>query len=258
MGTLDGRYDALHASQLIACPYGLVVVDTQHLRASLAGHVAVHGSHTGIVQSGRDGEGLFNLSVLVLHHQHLGTVQDARSALVDGGCRMVGLPSVASGFGQDYLHALVVHVVVNRSGSIRTTSDAGHQIVGIVTPHLFLQLPFYLLRDYALHPGHKVGIGMWPHRRAHDIERLRRVAAPVADGLRAGVRERHVARADGMHLGTQHLHAFHVGVLALHIGGTHEDLALHIHQCANRGRSHSVLSGSSLGDDAGLPHSLCQ
>ena len=59
-----------------------------------------------------------------------------------------------------------------------------------------------------------------------------------------------------MNSGSQHLHTLHVGVLALHIGGSHEHFALHIHQCTHCGSSHSVLSGTGFGDDARLSHLL--
>ena len=59
-----------------------------------------------------------------------------------------------------------------------------------------------------------------------------------------------------MNLGTQHLHALHIGVLALHIGCPHKHLALHVHQCAHGGCGHTVLSGSRLGDDTCLAHTL--
>ena len=46
-------------------------------------------------------------------------------------------------------------------------------------------------------------------------------------------------------------------MLALHIGGTHEDFALHIHQGADGGSGNAMLSGTCFGDDAGLSHLLC-
>ena len=61
-----------------------------------------------------------------------------------------------------------------------------------------------------------------------------------------------------MHLGPQHLHAFHIRVLTFHIRSPHEHLALHVHQRTHRGRSHAVLSGACLGDDACLAHLLSQ
>ena len=83
------------------------------------------------------------------------------------------------------------------------------------------------------------------------------MTAPVAYGLRAGIAQRHIACAHRVHLGSQHLHTLYVGMLAFHIGGTHEDLTLHVHQGAYRSGSHTVLSGSGFGNDAGLAHFLC-
>ena len=98
---------------------------------------------------------------------------------------------------------------------------------------------------------------MRTHGRTYDVEGILWVAAPVADGLRASIAQRHVAGAHRVHLGSQHLHALYVGMLALHIGGTHENLTLHVHQGAYRSGSHTVLSGSGFGNDAGLAHLLC-
>ena len=61
-----------------------------------------------------------------------------------------------------------------------------------------------------------------------------------------------------MHLGTQHLHTLHVGMLALHIGGTHEHLALHVHQGTDCGCGHTMLSGTCLSDNTRLSHLLGQ
>ena len=124
--------------------------------------------------------------------------------------------------------------------------------------YLLCQLPLDLLRDDALHPRHQVGVRVRPHRRADDVKSVGGMAAPVADGLRAGIAQRHITRTDGMHLGSQHLHTLHVRVLTLHIGGTHKHLALHVHQRTDRRCGHTVLSGASLCDDAGLAHLLGQ
>ena len=57
-----------------------------------------------------------------------------------------------------------------------------------------------------------------------------------------------------MDLGTEHAHTFHVGMLSLHIGLTHEDLTLHAEERADRGCCHAVLTGASLSNDACLTH----
>ena len=176
---------------------------------------------------------------------------------MDGGSRVVGVDTPACRLGQNDVDTVVVDVVVDGACGIAATTDTGHEHVGIVAPGLLPQLPFDLLGDDALHPGHDVGIGMRPHGGAYDIERVGGMAAPVADGLGACVAERHIACGHGMHLGAKHPHALHIGVLPLHIGLPHEDLTLHVHQRAHGGGSHAMLSGSCLGDDARLAHLPC-
>lgn len=59
-----------------------------------------------------------------------------------------------------------------------------------------------------------------------------------------------------MDRGTEHAHAFHVGVLALYIRGSHEDLTLHVHQGTNGCGSHTMLAGTGLCNDTCLAHLL--
>ena len=97
---------------------------------------------------------------------------------------------------------------------------------------------------------------MWPHRTTYDIEGILGMTTPVANGLATSIAQRHITGTYRMYLSAQHLHTFHIGMLALHIGGPHKDFTFHIHQGAHGGRSHAMLSGSGLGDDACLAHLL--
>ena len=216
----------------------------------------MHGAYAGVVEAGADGEGLLDLSVVVLHHEHLGAMENAYRATVERSRRVVGLPTVASGFSQYNAHALVVDIMVDGAGGIAAAAYAGHEVVGVVAPLFLLQLPAYFFGDYALQACHEVGVGVRSHGAAYDVERVRGVAAPVAYGLRASVGERHIASAYGVHLGAEHAHALYVGVLALYVGGAHEHLALQAHEGAHRSRCHAVLSGARLGNNARLAHAL--
>ena len=111
----------------------------------------------------------------------------------------------------------VVYIMVDGACGIRTASDTGDEVVGVVAPDLLLKLPFDLFGDHALHPGYEIGVGVRTHCRTHDVERVGRMTAPVADSLRTGITQCHVTRSYRMYLGPQHLHTFHVGVLALHM-----------------------------------------
>ena len=162
--------------------------------------------------------------------------------------------SLAPGLGQHDLHALVAQVVIDGPRGVAAAADAGHQVVGIVAALLFLQLHADLLADDRLQARHHVGIRVRPHRRTDDVERVGRMAAPVADGLVGGVLQGHVARGHGYDPRAQHLHLPDVGLLALDIGLPHVDHARHVHQRADRRRGHTVLPGPRLGDDARLAH----
>ena len=183
---------------------------------------------------------------------------DALRSTVYGGRRVAAFDATTARLGQHDLHAGVVHIVVDGAGGVASSAHASDEIIGIIASDFLLQLPFQFLRDDTLHLGHDVGVGVGTHGGAHDVERVVGMAAPVANGLRAGVAERHVARANGIDRRSEHLHALHVGVLALHVGGSHEDLTLHVHQRAHCGGSHAMLSGTRFGDDACLAHLLRQ
>ena len=256
MRTLNGWNDALHAGELVTGVDGLIVLDGEHMASARCGKVGVHRTDARIVETGTDGEGFLYLSVLGLHHEGTGSVNDAFCAAVHGGSSVIGIYSVSGSLSQINLHAVIINVVVDGSGSVASATHAGDEVIRIVAANLLLELPFQFFADDALHLGNNVWIRVRTHGRTYDVEGILRVAAPVAYGLRAGIAQRHVAGAHRVHLGSQHLHALYVGMLALYIGGTHENLTLHVHQGAYRSGSHTVLSGSGFGNDAGLAHLL--
>ena len=228
------------------------------MRPAFFRHVAVHRTHTRIVETSRDGVCLLNLSVIILHHQHLGSVQNTRGTPMDGGGGVIGITALSACFGKHYLYAFIVHIVIDGASGVATSSDAGDKIVRIVAPYLFLQLPFYLLAYNTLHASYKVGVGVRSHSATYYVEGVSRVTAPVAYGLRAGIAQCHIACANGMHLGTQHLHPLNIGVLTLHVCCSHEYFTLHVHQRTHRSCCHTVLSGSRLSNDASLAHTFRQ
>ena len=256
MRTLNGRNDALHAGELVTGVDGLIILDGEHMAPARCGKVGVHRADARIIETSTDGEGFLYLSVLGLHHEGTGSVDDAFCSAVHGGSGVIGIYSVSGSLSQVNLHAVIINVVVDGSGSIASATHAGDEVIRIVAANLLLKLPFQFFGDDALHLGNNVWIRVRTHGRTYDVEGILRVAAPVAYGLRAGITQGHVADAHRVHLGSQHLHALYVGMLALYIGGTHENLTLHVHQGAYRSGSHTVLSGSGFGNDAGLAHLL--
>ena len=104
----------------------------------------VHGSYARVVEAGRYGERLFYLAVVVLHDECARAVHYALGAAMYGGGGVVGVNAVASGLGQHNLHARVLDVVVNGAGGVASASHASHEIVGVVSANLLLELPFQL------------------------------------------------------------------------------------------------------------------
>ena len=94
-------------------------------------------------------------------------MNNAFGATVHGGRGIGRVDAMSSGFGQIYLHAVVVNIVVYGACSVASASYTGNEVVGVGASHLFLQLPFQFLRYYALHL----------------IEGVLRMAAPVAYGF---------------------------------------------------------------------------
>ena len=56
------------------------------------------------------------------------------------------------------------------------------------------------------------------------------------------------------HIGAEHLHAVHIGGLALDILDAHVDMALQAQTGSNGGRSHAMLTGAGFRNDARLAH----
>ncbi len=93
---------------------------------------------------------------------------------------------------------------------------------------------------------------------ADQVVGVRDIGDPVAHRLVHRVLQRAGAGGDRLHLGAQQLHAEHVGLLPLDVGGAHVDGAGQAEQRADRGGGDAVLAGAGFGDDAGLAHAAGQ
>ena len=76
VGRFQGRDDTFQTRQFECGIQRFVVVDSQHGRPLLRGEVRVNRTDARIIQSGRDRVGLFDLSVLVLHDQCSGPMNN--------------------------------------------------------------------------------------------------------------------------------------------------------------------------------------
>ena len=257
MCTFNGRYDTLHTSQFITGIDSLIILDGKYMTSASCCQVCMHRSNTRIIQTGTDGKGFLNLSILCLHHKRTGTVNDSLCTTMHGCSRVIGINTMTSSLSQINLNPLIIDIMIDGACSIATATNTSDEVIRIIAANLLFQLPFQLLTDYALHLSHNIRIRMRSHRRTYDIECILRMTAPVADSLRACITQSHIARTDRIHLGTQHLHTLHIGMLALHIGSTHKDFTLHIHQGTDGGSCNTMLTSTGFCDDTGFTHLLC-
>ena len=136
---------------------------------------------------------------------------------------------------------------------VGAAADAGDRRVG--QPALgFLQLLLGLFADHRLEVAHHHRIGMRTGDRADEVVGVLDIGDPVAHRLVHRVLQRGRAGRHRHHLGTEKLHAEHVGFLPLDVGGAHVDDAFQAEQRAHCRGSNAMLTGAGLGDDAGLAH----
>ena len=173
-----------------------------------------------------------------------------------GCCRFSRIDAMATSLGKHKAYTLVVDIMVDGACSIGASTHTSHEIVGIVTSHFLAKLPLEFFGDNRLQAGHHIGIRMRTDCGANDVERVGRMAAPVANSLVGGILERTVATLDGINLSTEHLHSLHVDMLTLNIESTHIDTTWHIHQRTDSSSSHSMLTCTCLGHNACLAHAL--
>ena len=250
--------DAFQTGQFVGGTDGFVIVDGEHRGTVLCGKVGVQGTDTRIVQPCRYRVGFQDLSVFVLHHEGFRSVYDAQPSQLDGGGRVSRMDALSACFGEYDFHLVVVQVMIDGTGGVASSAHARYQIVGIIASLVLHQLFFDFFADDRLQACHHVGVRMRPYGRTYHVVCVFGVAAPVAYGFIGGILQGFVSRGDRAHFGSQHLHFFHVDVLACHVGFAHIHHAFHVHQCADRSGRYSVLSGSGFGDDAFLSHSPCQ
>jgi hypothetical protein len=98
------------------------------------------------------------------------------------------------------------------------------------------------------------GKRMRPDHRAEDVVRRLDAGHPVPHGLVDRVAQRPRTAGYRPHLGTQQLHAEHVGRLTAHVLLAHVDHARQTEMGASGRGGHAVLPGSGLGDHPLLAH----
>ena len=169
----------------------------------------------------------------------------------------IGVYAHAGCFGRDKTHISIIYKMIERSGGIATTSHTCNHCVGTVASGMLQQLGFHLPADYRLKVGYHTRIWVGPNSRTYHVETLG-MTAPVAYRLVGSILKGLVTRLYGYDTSTKHLHALHIGFLTHDIGSPHEDCAVHPHKRTHRGCSHTMLSGTGLGDNMLFAHAACK
>ena len=99
---------------------------------------------------------------------------------------------------------------------------------------------------------------MGPHDGTDNVVGVVDTVGPLPHGLVDRILENSGSGFDTVHLGSQELHPVDVQGLPPGVLLSHEDLALESEVCGECGGGHTVLTGTGLGDDTGLPHLLRQ
>mmetsp|Transcript_16910 Transcript_16910/g.33079 ORF Transcript_16910/g.33079 Transcript_16910/m.33079 type:complete len:488 (-) Transcript_16910:324-1787(-) len=247
---LERRDDALLGAHGLEALERLLVVDSNVGGAAGVLEPRVLRPDAWVVESGRDGVGLVDLSSgVVLQQVGARAVEHARRAARERRRVPLGVHAVAAGLDAHQRNLLVRDEGVEHADGVGSAADARDDRVG-QPANLLEHLRTRLLADDGLEVAHDGGEGVGPDGRSDEVVRGGDVGHPVAHRLVDRVLERRRARAHWVHRRAQHLHSEDVERLPLHVLGAHVNDALETEQRAHRGGGDAVLSGARLGDDA--------
>ena len=255
MGGFDGGNDTLGPCQILKSVHSFVVGDGYIFSPADVMQMGMFGADTGVVKTCGDGVNRRDLTVGVLTEVTLHTVEDAHAAGGNGGGGLKGVDAPSGGFAADETDILILNEMVERADSVGATAHAGDHRVGELA--FFLQhLLFDLLGDHRLKITDHGGEGVGTHDGADAVVGVMDPAGPFDHGLIHRVLQSSGAAGDGDDLRTQQTHPVHVQRLPDGVLFAHEHHTFHIHQCRCGGGCHTVLTGTGLGNEAGLAHLL--
>ena len=180
-------------------------------------------------------------------------MENAQTARIDGGGSLKGVDAAACGLTADQAHGLVVDEIVETANGIGAAAHAGNDGIrqaAFLFQHLFLDL----LGNNRLKITHDSGERMRAHHRAEAVMGVADAAGPLAHGFGHSILQRTGAAGDGNDLRAQKTHPVDVQGLTFGVLLAHEHHALHAHQGSGSGGGNAMLTGTGLGDEAGLAH----
>ena len=251
MGAFQGRDDAFDVGEFLESSERFIVGGVGVFHATGLLKKGVLGSDGGVVESGGDGMGEFDLAVRVGEQPGLRPLQDAEFSALESRRVALGDDPVAACFNADHADIFIAEERVEQPDRIRSATDAGNE-------HVW-QAPFTLENLLSgFHTDHAVEIAddhrkrMRAERGADDVMRVLHTGDPIAHRLVHRFLERGLAGGDGADFRTHQPHAGDVERLPFHIHLAHVNDAFHPEAGAHRGGGDAVLAGSRFRDDAGF------
>jgi len=257
MGGFQGRNDPFMTGQLLEGIQGFLIGDGDVFGTPGGGQMGVLRADRGEVQTRRDGVGLLNLAVFILHQVGVHAEEDPLGAMAQRRAMFATFDAVATGLDTDQAHAGIINEIGKHADGIGAAADTGDDRIGQpVLGSLQLHLGFFA--DHALELAHYGREGVGTGGSSQHVVGIFVVGGPVAQRLVTGILEGGGACGDRHDFGTHQAHAEDVGLLPLHIHGAHVDAARQIEQGTGQCRRHTMLTGAGFGDDAGLAHAFGQ
>ncbi|MNH14783.1 hypothetical protein D3C79_743810 [compost metagenome] len=186
MGGLQRRYDAFGFGQLLEGVQRLLVGHRGVLGAADGGQVGVLGADGGEVQPRRDGVGLLDLTLLVLHQVGVHAEEDPLAAVTERRAVLAALDTVTTRLDADQTYFRVVDKVGKHADGVGAAADAGDHGVGQAL-FFFEALGLGLLADHLLELPHDCGEGVGAGGGAEQVVGAVVVGSPVTQRLVAGI-----------------------------------------------------------------------
>ena len=216
------------------------------------------GADTGVIQPGRNGMSLDDLTVRILHQ--IGAVAVQHTHRTVGGQRCSMLPAdyaVPARLHADQLHAGHVDVGIEHTHRVGAAADTGDHHIRLATCQ-FRHLHHTFLADDGIEIAHHHRIRMRPGHRADDVKRIFDVGHPVAHRFVERVLECPGTALHRHHGRAEQLHAIYILRLALHVFRAHIHHAFHAVARRHGSGRHTMLARASLGDHARFAHAFGQ
>lgn len=249
VGAFEGGDDAFGVGEFAEGGEGFVVGGVDVFGAANVLEVGVLRADGGVVESGADGVGEFDLAVVIGEEPGFGALEDAEFSALEAGGVFFGFDAFASGFDADHAEVGVIDEGVEEAHGIGAAADAGDEKLGEAAFFLEDLLAGFESDDaveVADHHGERVGA----EGGAENIMGVIDGGDPVAHGFVDGFFEGGLSGGDGDDFGPHEAHAGDIEGLARHVDFAHVDGAVHAEAGADGGGGDAVLTGSGFGDDA--------